>query len=180
MSRLLLITDIESTCWKDDPRQREESEVIEWGSVLYDPDTRCSIGEFQSFIRPVRHSQLSEFCTRLTTIRQSQVDEAPVFSEVLERLETQFLGDRPVTFASWGKYDREQLQLDCKRNGVRWPFGTKHLNIKQEFAAWKRCRPCGIGQAIASLGMVFQGTPHRGIDDARQVARVYSLLLSRS
>ncbi len=179
MSRLLLITDVESTCWKDDPLQREKSEVIEWGSILYDPETRRSVGEFQSFIRPVRQPQLSEFCTALTTIRQSQVDEAPLFAEVLERLRTQLIGDRSVTFASWGEYDREQLQLDCKRHGVRWPFGKKHVNIKQEFADWKRCRPCGLGQAIAMLGMTFQGTPHRGIDDARQVARVYSLLVSR-
>ena len=32
----------------------------------------------------------------------------------------------------------------------------------------------GVGGALRYLGLEFEGTPHRGIDDARNIARIYS------
>jgi len=180
MSRLNLIIDLEATCWEKDPEQREKSEVIEIGALLFDPAERRVLEEFQTFVRPTRHPVLSEFCTKLTTIRQSQVDAAPGFPQALERLLSTLVRDRSVLLASWGDYDREQLRKECKRHSIRWPFGKKHLNLKDTFAKWKGRRPCGLAEAMAVLGMTFEGTPHRGIDDVRQIARVYSQMLKRA
>ena len=54
----------------------------------------CQVDEFQSFVRPVVKPKLTEFCTTLTGITQSQVDKAPVFAEVLGRVEEWKLSHR--------------------------------------------------------------------------------------
>ena len=35
----------------------------------------------------------------------------------------------------------------------------------------------GLGQALDRLRLTFTGTPHRGIDDAKNIARVYKEIL---
>jgi inhibitor of KinA sporulation pathway (predicted exonuclease) len=176
MPRNWLIVDCEATCWENDPDQRAKSEIIEIGCVLFAPDRRQVLETFQSFVRPVAHPLLSDFCTALTTIRQRDVDAAPAFAQAAESLRARLLEGRPTVFASWGDYDRLALLAECKRHRVRWPFGKKSVNVKQLFADWKRCRPCGLGQALTMMGMTFDGTPHRGIDDARQIARICARL----
>lgn len=78
------VVDLEATC--DDQALRavphEEMETIEIGAVMVAGTTLVSVDEFQAFVRPVRHPQLSAFCTKLTTITQQQVDQAGLFPDV--------------------------------------------------------------------------------------------------
>lgn len=39
--------------------------------------------EFRSYVKPTVNPQLSEFCTKLTGIRQETIDESPPFIDVL-------------------------------------------------------------------------------------------------
>ena len=70
--------------------------------------------------------------------------------------------------------DSGQFRLDCTRFGVVFPeqFESDHLNIKQVFADWKSVRRCGMTAALDLLGLPLAGTHHRGIDDARNIARI--------
>jgi inhibitor of KinA sporulation pathway (predicted exonuclease) len=38
----------------------------------------------------------------------------------------------------------------------------------------------GMGKALAQLGMDFDGTPHRGVDDARMTAKILLCLLEKA
>ena len=77
-----LVVDLEATCDERGRLPREEMETIEIGAVLIDGALLMksgaleSRGEFQCFIRPIRHPVLSEFCRQLTSIRQEDVDQA--------------------------------------------------------------------------------------------------------
>jgi inhibitor of KinA sporulation pathway (predicted exonuclease) len=76
-------------------------------------------------------------------------------------------------FCSWGDYDRNQFLQDCAYHGVEYPFGPGHLNLKAEFArAVGRAKKQGIAQALRQLGLEFEGAHHRGLDDARNIARI--------
>lgn len=172
MGRPLLVIDVEATCWKDNARTKQESEIIEFGAVLFDRDANQVRDEFQTFIKPVSNPTLSDFCTELTTIRQEDVEGAPVFPDGLGLLLEALCTQRTSLLASWGEYDRKQLQKDCRFHGVNFPFGKHHLNIKQLFAEHFRCRPCGMRAALELLRMPIEGTHHRGIDDARNIVRI--------
>lgn len=177
---ILAIVDFEATCCDDASFPRDEMEIIEIGSVAVQADTGEILSEFCTFVRPVRHPHLTDFCTALTTIRQEDVDGAPSFPEAL----VHFTGwlDRfgsPV-FCSWGDYDRKQLEKDCSFHGLPFPFNEGHRNLKAEFSeSLGSKKRFGLGQAVEKLGIGFQGTAHRGIDDAKNIARVYKEILIR-
>lgn len=169
----LLIIDLEATCCDRGTVPRGEMETIEIGAVLLDSETRETVSEFCTFIRPVRHPVLTPFCKKLTTITQAEVDAAPGFPEALS-LFLAWLEPYPDNlFASWGAYDKGQIQQDCAFHQLPYPLHDAHLNLKKAFADAKglKKRP-GLGEALGKLGLQLEGTHHRGIDDARNMARI--------
>ena len=171
-----LIIDLEATCWERNEGHYGENEIIEIGSVILDSDYEI-LGEIQRFVRPVRNPVLSEFCKRLTSIAQSDVDSAQTFPEVLQDFQNQvehISGQRlpDLLFCSWGDYDRNQLMRDCVYHKIPYPFGP-HRNIKKEFARWRHIKPVSIPRALTIIGLPWEGTHHRGIDDARNIARIF-------
>jgi inhibitor of KinA sporulation pathway (predicted exonuclease) len=155
-------------------------ETIEIGAVMVDGSTLAPVAEFQAFIRPVRNTKLTEFCTCLTTITQADVDQAQTFPEILGEFlvwANKFQGWR---FCSWGAYDTTQIRRDCEfwHLDPPWPWNDS-VNLKRLFA--KQCgglKECGIPAALSILEFSpMTGTHHRGIDDARNISRILQSLL---
>lgn len=167
-----LVIDFEATCCDRGNVPRQEMEIIEFGVVMTDADFRI-VDEFQRFVRPVRHPRLTPFCTRLTSIRQQDVGVAPTFPECLDAFAAWLAPYRDAVFCSWGDYDRTQLQQDCDFHHVANPIAAPHINVKRRFAERQSMqRKPGLSEAVAKAGLVFTGTHHRGIDDARNIARL--------
>jgi inhibitor of KinA sporulation pathway (predicted exonuclease) len=152
-------------------------EIIEIGAVRLD-DSLETTDEFCSFINPVVHRELSDFCTSLTSITQNDVDNAARFPDVFVQL-CDWIGDEEHWLCSWGAYDHGQLALDCRRSGLAFPTWMEpaHVNLKAEFAAWQGVKRCGMAKALEHLGLPLEGTHHRGIDDARNIAQIARQLL---
>lgn len=175
-----LVVDLEATCADDGTVPKHEMEIIEIGAVMVAAHDLRVVDEFQTFVRPVRHPELTAFCTKLTSITQAQVDAAPGFRAAMKTFCTWVEGYPDVLFCSWGDYDREQFSQDCRHHDVRYPFGSGHLNIKQAFARHGRRRKApGMAGALAHVGLELVGTHHRGIDDARNIARLLPWALGR-
>jgi inhibitor of KinA sporulation pathway (predicted exonuclease) len=171
-----LVVDLEATCDREG-FPREEMEIIEIGAVVVEPRKLEPVDAFQTFVRPVVHPTLTPFCTELTTIRQADVDDAPDFPEAIAALGAWLRWK--VELASWGRYDKTQLLRDAARHDVRLPFSGRHLDIKGAFAERAKTRPMGVSRALERVGLQFEGTPHRGIDDARNIARLLPYALGR-
>lgn len=176
-----LLIDFEATCADDGSLPRQRMEIIEIGAVMVETASLRIVDEFQSFVRPVRHPRLTAFCTRLTSISQAQVDAAPGFAEAAAALKAWRGGFADVTWGSWGDYDRNQLQQDCDFHRVPNPVEAPHRNIKRLFAEREGSgRKFGLGAGVRRVGLEFAGTHHRGIDDARNIARLLGYALGRS
>lgn len=175
-----VIVDVEATCCEDDSFPRHEMEIIEIGAVAVDSASGDIESEFQSFVRPVRNRVLTEFCRHLTGITQEQVDSAEDYPTVINRFGEWLAGVGEYDFCSWGFYDKNQFEQDSAFHGVAYPFSGPHRNLKLEFAAATGAtKKLGVGWALRRLGLEFEGSPHRGIDDARNIARIYRELLRR-
>jgi inhibitor of KinA sporulation pathway (predicted exonuclease) len=180
-----LVADLEATCSRDDSVPRDEMEIIEIGAVMYDRRSMSVVSEFNTLVKPTRNPVLSEFCKELTTITQNKVCEAPVFTEAfgsfVEWYESFSPLENTTLLSSWGNFDKNQFLRDCAFHGVKYPFGVRHLNIKEYFSwAHNRKRQQGIIKALCSIGMSFEGTHHRGIDDARNAARLLENAIAKS
>ena len=182
-----VVVDLEATCWSEDSQpelyaqQSEVSEIIEIGAVMLD-DHLESTKEFQRFVRPVRRPVLSEFCTLLTSITQSEVEAAALFADVYRDFIAWMGGSEGVTLISWGRYDHNQLVREATAAGLPMPSWTP-LNAKDEFTAWARAHTgrrlrYGMARAMAHLELPFTGTAHRGIDDARNLVRLFQTIRS--
>lgn len=167
-----LIIDLEATCSNVGEVPRHEMEIIEIGAVLQSSLTYEIEAEFQTFVKPVRHPQLTDFCTELTGITQANVTDAPNYRDAIANL-NEWLGRfHDWLFCSWGDYDRKQFQQDCGFHGVPYPF-QNHLNLKTAFTeSMNLSKKAGIPDALRRLNLEFEGSHHRGIDDARNIARV--------
>jgi 3'-5' exoribonuclease 1 len=172
-SSYYLIVDVEATCADDGSVPREEMEIIEIGAVLQAAQTFEIASEFQIFVRPVRHPRLTDFCQALTGIRAKDLADAPLFRDAIEKMNGWMYTADDALFCSWGDYDRKQFHQDCGYHRVAYPFRSGHTNLKAAFSTTLKLRKkCGIEEALAHLGLQFEGDHHRGLDDARNIARI--------
>lgn len=166
-----LVVDLEATCCDRGTIEKYHMEIIEMGAVMVRANDFKVIDEYQSFVRPHRHPKLTQFCTELTSIRQSDVDAAHSFVEFVSEFKRWLYRYSNFVFCSWGDYDFHQLQQDCNFHRIPNPISAPHLNVKKRFSE-TQCiaKKLGLAQAVALAGLQFLGTHHRGIDDARNIA----------
>ncbi|MEO1443138.1 MAG: 3'-5' exonuclease [Chloroflexota bacterium] len=169
-----VIVDVEATCWETGTRV-ERQEIIEIGAVLL-ADME-PVDEFARFIKPTNEPILSDFCKQLTSITQADVDAAAHYPDVF-RAFVAWAGAEPFTLVSWGAYDLRQFRADCDKHGMTLPESFEnHIHLKKQFARQRDIKPCGMARALQLAGIPLEGTHHRGIDDARNIAKIARLVL---
>jgi 3'-5' exoribonuclease 1 len=168
--------DLEASCWEA-AWVRHRMETIEIGAVRLGDDLSVQ-DEFTSFVRPVVVPRLSSFCRKLSSITQEQVDAADTFPAAFARF-VRWIGPKPPRLVTWGAFDLGQFRLDCQRHGMVFPerLADGHVNLKTAFSRWKGVKRPGMQQALDLLGLPHTGHLHRGIDDARNIARIAQALL---
>lgn len=173
-----LVLDLEATCCDQKTIKRHQTEIIEIGAVMVEGSQLQLVDEFQTFVRPVRHPILTPFCTTLTSITQSHVDSAPGYGDAIAQLKT-WLADYPNgVFGSWGNYDRNQFKQDSQFHKLPFPIAYPHVNLKREFSrAQGLAKKYGMAQALQHMGISLEGIHHRGIDDARNIAKLLPFIL---
>jgi len=184
----IVVIDYEATCEEAKPPGFKH-EIIEFPAVLINTQSRKIISEFQSYVHPVLNPKLSKFCTRLTGISQEQVDNAPKFPEVLNQFESWlkennlvYEGDtsRSFAIATDGPWDMGRFLLhqchDSKQPLPEW--AKKWINIKKSYCNFYRTKRLPLNQMLENLGLHFEGRPHCGMDDSRNIGRIAIHLLS--
>lgn len=185
-----IIFDLEATCWEND--KSRPSEIIEIGAVMLDENLEI-VSEFQTFVKPILNPILSDFCRGLTSIRQLDVDNAPTFKEALKAFQD-WMG-KDVQLCSWGFYDKKQFKSNCERHKLPTNWISKHISIKHQHGQMvvqqmketgesnskiKRFeRGVGMETALRMLNLSLDGTHHRGIDDARNIAKIFRAIFSQ-
>lgn len=174
MSQPFIVCDLEATCW--DKREREQTvsmmEIIEIGAVRIDASGAVH-DQFSTFVRPTDNPGLSEYCQELTHIAQADVDSAPRYPEAVD-LFNRWLGDiTGHAWLSWGTYDKSQFISDFNRHGIApnimW---VPHVNLKRPWRKTTKHNKQGLRAALAFHAYDFVGMQHRGVDDAKNVARL--------
>lgn len=189
-----VIIDLEATCDNRedssslfDPNQ---SEIIEIGACLINSDFLV-IDQFQTFIKPVIQPALTPFCTELTSITQSDVNNAPGFKQAQSMLDEWFMVCEKnhgliSEWCSWGGYDfrqfiRSNKQMACDPG---YFLSKPHVNLKEIYiechrSVLKKKRSVGVGLALKQQLLTFEGTAHRALDDALNIARLAPIALGK-
>lgn len=167
-----IILDLEATCWKE-RNAGFQNEIIEIGALKVAADGKV-MDEFSAFIRPKLHPVLSPFCTELTTITQTEIDQAKGFTEVIQDFWKWIDLSEPYLLCSWGFYDKSQFKKDCLLHELAVSWLKPHISLKHQYAKLNNLeRPIGMGYALKRENLKLEGTHHRGIDDARNITKIF-------
>jgi len=177
--------DLECTCWEngimpDGRNQRDHMEMIEIGIVQLDTKT-LDIEKKESYlIIPVESglSGITNYCTTLTGITQQLiVKDGLGLDYAIARMMSEYKTAK-YEWMSWGDFDRMQVEKECKRKKVQYPFSNTHTNFKYWFSLLTNQNvQRNVENALKVLGLEFEGSPHRGVDDAYNIARMYRYVM---
>jgi inhibitor of KinA sporulation pathway (predicted exonuclease) len=172
----IVVVDLEATCWEGASPQGQMNEIIEIGLCLVDVKTLQRTEKRSILVKP-RHSDISAYCTALTTLTPEMLSNAGTFEEAIEILQREYHTKHRL-WASWGDYDRRQFERNCQLYDVNYPFGPTHLNVKNLFAiATGLSHEAGLDAACKQANLPMEGIHHRGDDDAWNIAGVLCHLL---
>lgn len=172
----ILVIDLEATCWEGDPPPGQQSEIIEIGLCVLDVSTGERSEPRAILVKPQR-STLSDFCVQLTTLTPDMLAGGIDFTEACSLLINEYQSQNR-TWASYGDYDRLQFMVQCEAWGLPYPFGRAHINVKNLLALKQGLkREVNLQEGTDLLGLPFEGTIHRGVDDAWNIAAVLSRVL---
>lgn len=174
----IIVVDLEATCWEDDnDYQKQRSEIIEIGVCKLDITTGKIVQNQGILVKPVR-SEISEFCTKLTSITPKMIEQHGVsLNAACEILEKQF-NSKQLTWASYGGYDKTMLKEQCMKFGIRYPMSGHHVNVKVLFSdVYGLNKGVGMARALRMLNLPLDGTHHRGVDDSRNIANILRNLM---
>ncbi|XP_015747672.1 PREDICTED: ERI1 exoribonuclease 2-like isoform X2 [Acropora digitifera] len=180
--------------------QENKAKAVEFPAVLLNTSSGVLEAEFHMFVQPSEHGKLSEFCTELTGITQSQVDDAVPIGTCLmlfgrwlqetrdaksikfpcdlvqkkgqeQAMET---ADKLCTFVTWSDWDLGNcLKNECYRKQLRMPQPMRSwIDLRATYKNFYSRKPQGLAGALQDLGIQFTGREHSGLDDARNTARL--------
>ncbi|KAG8855470.1 hypothetical protein FRB91_002117 [Serendipita sp. 411] len=179
----ILVADLEATCWNN-PSDRpagQYNEIIEIGWAIVNLEKGETTRNGTILVKPVR-STVSAFCTQLTTITTELLEEEGVTLADAFRTLVDDVKSHTYSWASWGDYDRNMIQRQCKAFKLDSPFSTTHYNVKTLF---KELYP-GLGiygmdnvWKQVMTGRHLEGTHHRGGDDAKNISSLLAFAMEK-
>ena len=175
-----LIVDLEATCWEDGimPNGERQSvdnmEIIEIGCAVARESGEI-LDSRSIFVRPTENPILTPFCTSLTAITQEMVNGSFSLDLVMSSMNKYVLEYDLKGWCSWGDYDRRMFEAQTQRLGCYLDLlSFPHVNIKKLWVAstGHSKKRSGLMNALERHGLEFDGHYHRGVDDARNMARL--------
>lgn len=172
INNFVLVIDLEACCWMGNPPEGQYKEIIEIGIARVDYFTKEIIDSRSIIVKP-EFSEISAFCTELTTITPELIEKEGIsFKKACKILIDEYQSDRKMWF-SWGDYDRTAFEKECALKKVKYPFGRTHFNLKEWYSFKKGEKAStSVSNALKELGLKFEGTQHRGISDAINTAKI--------
>jgi len=71
------------------------------------------------------------------------------------------------------------LYMQCMSSHITYPRWAKRwVNIRKVFCNAYHVQRAGVSTMLEILGLAFEGHPHSGIDDARNIARILAQLIA--
>lgn len=173
--RPVVIFDIEATCEDRAISEHYNMETIEIGAVkLID---NKPIDEFQTFIEPEYTSKLTPFCIKLTGITMDDLQGQPKFNKAIIDFYN-FIKDCDIY--SCGEFDRKFLTRELEDKGTKYEheliknaINATHRDMKRNYTRILSKKKTGMIGMAEELNIELTGLLHRGIDDARNLAKIY-------
>lgn len=168
----VIVVDLEATCWETkEEKALNVSEIIEIGICRLNTLTG-EISDSRSIIVKPVFSKVSDFCTQLTGHTQAGVNAGIPLSDAISIIKNDYSLNRKV-LAAYGNYDGHKLLNECHSKGIDFRLPPTYLNISAlATLKLKANKRLGLQRSCNKFGLIFEGVPHSGKDDAMMAAKV--------
>ncbi|MBM7661936.1 inhibitor of KinA sporulation pathway (predicted exonuclease) [Bacillus mesophilus] len=167
--------DFEMLC-SDKGMPFEEMEAIRLGAVKYDLETE-KIEFFDRYIKPINTLPLSPFCKRLTGIKDTDLENAECFTEVIHAFLAWVNGIKKSRFFSWSTNDLTRLKHDLTKNqlppSIYKKMAERYVDFQAVFTKRVSKSPYSVENALRLFDLQFIGDPHNPMYDAYNTFRIY-------
>ncbi|XP_064004689.1 3'-5' exoribonuclease 1 isoform X4 [Pogoniulus pusillus] len=176
----ICVVDFEATCEEGNPPEFIH-EIIEFPIVLLNTRTLEIEDTFQQYVKPEVNPKLSDFCIGLTGITQDIVDKADTFPQVLQNvvewMRRRELGTKySYCMLTDGSWDMSKfLNIQCRVSRIKYPsFAKRWINIRKSYGNFYKVprNQTKLTIMLEKLGMNYDGRPHSGLDDSKNIARI--------
>jgi inhibitor of KinA sporulation pathway (predicted exonuclease) len=178
-----LTNPVEGTCLEDSGFDYA-SEIIEFPVILIRSNPYEVIDVFHTYIRPTINPILSDFCTKLTGITQEMVATAPLFKDVFDSFHDWLQSHVPESFdecifVTDGPWDlRDFVLKECVYIDRERPeFMNQIVDIRKEFELFYKQPKTNLDGMLRYLQMEFEGREHSGIDDSKNIERIFRKMI---
>lgn len=156
--------------------------IIQVGAVVGNLESGEILEEYLCHIKTTE--EISEYITKLTGIRQEDVNQGYSLQLAYEQLCQ--MHKRHSCFRNcltWGGGDSECLKQQLNFDGEFFLFGRRWIDAKTLFVSMRLARneahQAGLARALVKMGMQFEGKKHQACDDARNTFYIYRKLLNQ-
>jgi inhibitor of KinA sporulation pathway (predicted exonuclease) len=185
MKRYLFVADIEATCTDSNEFPRSEMELIQFGATLIDMKTYERVLGFNVYVKPILHTEMTEFCRKLTGITDSILEGSAITMQefCIAVRKTLKPYKEQYSWAAWGEFDRSFIIRNLQTRDLLhlYPFrGIEYTNLSAKFLeAQGLTRKKSLAQAVKMCGLTFEGRAHDGYDDACNTANLLPWILPK-
>ena len=188
----ICVLDFEATC--NENGDKHVNEIIEFPSTLYHwqllENNFQEISRYQDYIKPIKNTKLTKYCTDLTGITQEKVDNGVLFSESfrnhydwLKKTINPVLLDYCTTFVTCGNWDLQtMLPKDCRRHNILYypNIYKRFINIKKSYQnTLDTPKQYGLANMFNLAKLKMEGKHHSGIDDCHNTGRLFHYLIKK-
>lgn len=154
------------------------SEVIQLGVAEVNWNDLKITRTMRFYIRPHRPWEISNYCTELTGITHEQITKlGRPYNEVAATLVKEW-GPKSKMIYSWGN-DEDCLSRTAAALNIQNPWGRMFdlgLAFRSSFVMKSNI---SLENALAYLGLEFEGKPHDALVDAKNTARLHIEMVRR-
>ena len=173
-----LVVDLEATCCNRGTLTKDDIEIIEIGAFLIDLKSLQICAELHQYVHPIKSSQLTPFCQRLTGITQENVDAAPYFPEIVEKLSALVIQYPQTIFCCWSSFDWRQFHQDCRHHDIDSPFHQEYWDLQRIFRRKQKHKQLySVKAALEKVALNFEGREHSAYYDALNTAKLLPFCL---
>lgn len=184
-----VVVDLKATC--DKGVNINPQEIIEFSSILVNAVTGQPASTFHTYVCPIIHPELTEFCKEYNGILQTDVEAGVMLSEALQmhqawlkEAETKNGGRLSFAIVTWGDSDcRTMLMQECSFKHVTIPYYFyQWINLKKPFAEkfGDNYLLAPVLEAVQEAGLKWKGCTKGGKSHAINKARLLELLIRHS
>jgi inhibitor of KinA sporulation pathway (predicted exonuclease) len=165
--------------------------IIQVGAVVGNLKSGEILEEYLCHIKTTE--EISEYITKLTGIRQEDVNQGYslqlAYEQLISLYERNGCSNRGCTL-TWGGGDVDSVRqtLGLKNYNVKptedtFYFGRRWLDVKTVFISYQWAKglkhQAGLAKALLRLGLNFKGRKHNARDDARNTFLIFRELIRR-